>query len=345
MSKSKKTIKIGKVSIGAGYPAAIQSMSDLLTTDTNAVVAQAERLEKLGCKIFRVAVPDEDAAKAAGVIKKSINMPLVADIHYDYKLGIKAAEAGVDKLRINPGNMKKRDLKELVRAVKDFNIPIRVGVNGGSLEKKYETHTNRAYALALSAADGIKFLEDEGFFEIVVSLKSSSVKETVEAYRYMDKMCEYPLHIGVTEAGGREAGIIKSAVGLGSLLLDGIGDTIRVSLTAEPEEEVRAAKRILGAAGVYNNLAEVISCPKCGRCTYDTKRLTEKVEKLTENIEKPLKIAVMGCAVNGPGEARHCDLGIAFGNKKAVVFRKGDIISTVSETSAEEYFLSLIKDL
>ncbi|MDR3263243.1 MAG: flavodoxin-dependent (E)-4-hydroxy-3-methylbut-2-enyl-diphosphate synthase [Clostridiales bacterium] len=338
----KKIVQIGGVYIGGSYRVAIQSMSDLPTRDIDAVVKQAEALKKDGCDIFRVAVPDTESARALAEIKKRIEMPLVADIHFDYKLAIQAAAFGADKIRINPGNMPVGGLKELTRVLKAAHIPLRVGINGGSLEKKYSAMPDRAMALAMSAADCVKRLEDDGFFDIVISLKSSSVLETVKAYRYIDKLCDYPLHIGVTEAGIGQAGVIKSAAGLGALLLDGIGNTVRVSLTGDPSEEIRTAKGILRAVGLDRDFAEIISCPKCGRCAYDTESLAKKVAEFTRHVAKPLKIAVMGCVVNGPGEAETCDIGIAFGSGKAVIFKCGKVFLTVRDKDAEEIFLKEI---
>jgi (E)-4-hydroxy-3-methylbut-2-enyl-diphosphate synthase len=385
----KKVIQIGDIKIGGDYPVAVQTMSNLPASDVSAVVRQAAACFDLGCGIFRIAVPDFEAAAAIKQIKRAIKMPLVADIHFDCRLGVEAAKNGADKLRINPGNMKKDDLKKVVSAAKEYGIPIRVGVNGGSLEKKYRdiiekenTEKNidfsryraaeteggfsekergktavfsrfkdddfvlkRAEALAASAMDGVRLLEEQDFFNTVVSLKSSSVRETVAAYRIVDGLCAYPLHIGVTEAGGERAGILKSAAGLSALLLDGIGDTVRVSLTAAPEKEVAAAVGILRAVGLDKNYAEIISCPKCGRCSYDTERLLNVVEDLTKDVKKPLKIAVMGCVVNGPGEAGACDIGIAFGDGRAAVFKDGKVYKTLDADDAEREFLKEIRAL
>ncbi|MDR3292784.1 MAG: flavodoxin-dependent (E)-4-hydroxy-3-methylbut-2-enyl-diphosphate synthase [Clostridiales bacterium] len=337
----KKIIKIGNVSIGGENPVAIQSMSDLPTTDIDGVVRQAERLKEAGCDIFRVAVRDEADAHAFCEIKKRIDMPLAADIHFSHKTGILAVEAGADKIRINPGNMTHDGVRELLRAVRERGIPIRIGVNSGSIEKKYEKF-DRTAALVLSLSDSVRQIEDDGYGKLVLSLKSSSVTETVRAYREADKLFDYPLHIGVTEAGTLASGVVKSAVGLGALLTDGIGDTMRVSLTADPVREVEYAKRILRAVGLDKNYAEVVSCPRCGRCGYDTQTLAELVEERTRFVKKPLKIAVMGCEVNGPGEAKHCDLGIAFGRDKAVLFKKGEVYLTEETEKAVAIFLEEI---
>jgi (E)-4-hydroxy-3-methylbut-2-enyl-diphosphate synthase len=380
----KKVVNIGDVKIGGEYPAAVQTMSNLPTTDVKAVVRQAHSCRDEGCRIFRVAVYDAASAEALGAIKKSVKMPIVADIHFDYRLGVAAAKNGADKLRINPGNMPKEGLRILARTAKEYGIPVRVGVNGGSLEKKYATTArgvsgeeisansgeeisansgmcleagvknsgnqdmrgiSRAEALVNSALDGAGLLEGEGLSDIVVSLKSSAAAETVAAYRLAGRLCGYPLHIGVTEAGSPDYGIIKSAAAAGALLLDGIGDTIRVSLTADPVSETRAAVKILRAVGLDRNYAEVIACPKCGRCVHDTEGFVRTVENFTADVKTPLKIAVMGCAVNGPGEAAESDIGIAFGGSGAAIFKYGRVYKTVPTEEAEREFLREIEAL
>ncbi|MDR1939296.1 MAG: flavodoxin-dependent (E)-4-hydroxy-3-methylbut-2-enyl-diphosphate synthase [Clostridiales bacterium] len=341
----KRTVKIGGVSVGGGNPVAVQTMAKAAATDIKAIIEQAAAAKEAGCDIFRVAVPDMSAAAALREIRRNIDMPLVADIHFDYKLAIAAAKNRADKVRINPGNIKKAGLKELTAALKDLRVPVRVGVNGGSLEKSYKNSSDRASALASSAMDAIRLMEDLGFYDIVASLKSSSAAETVAAYRQIDKLCQYPLHIGVTEAGTPERGIIKSAAALGSLLLDGIGDTVRISLAADPTAEVKAARELLRAVGLDKSFVEVIACPRCGRCGYDVGGLAQKVEDYTRNVKKPLKIAVMGCVVNGSGEAGACDLGIAFGGDKAVVFKDGSVLKTVGADDAEGCLFEEIKKL
>ena len=341
----KKALYVGGVKIGGGARVKIHTMSDLPTYGIDGVVRQAADAARAGCDIFRVAVPDLRSAEAVKELKRQISMPIVADVHFDYKLGLAAIASGADKLRINPGNIPEAGLKKLASAAKERGIPIRVGVNGGSLEKKYAASADKSEALAMSAVGGARLLESCGFSDIVLSLKASSVKDTVLAYRLADKLCDYPLHIGITEAGTPALGIYKSAVGLGALLLDGIGDTLRVSLTASPVEEVIAAREILRASGYDKRFAEVISCPKCGRCGYDTAALAALVEKTVSNVEKPLRIAVMGCVVNGPGEAKDCDLGIAFGDGRAALFKDGKVYKTVPEAEAEKAFLEELKIL
>lgn len=332
--KKTKTIKIGSIKIGGNNPIAVQSMCNTKTHNVAATVKQITELQKNGCEIIRVAVPDMRAAKELGKIKTKIKIPLVADIHFDWRLAIEAANQGVDKIRINPGNIGSEDrVKEVVNICKKKNIPIRIGVNSGSVEKKlidkYGGPT--AKAMAESAINEIKLLEKLNFKNIVVSAKASSVPKMIEVYQMLSKRIDYPLHLGVTEAGTEWIGTIKSSIGIGSLLSQGIGDTIRVSLTADPIQEVKTAWEILKSLELRNRGRILISCPTCGRTEIDLIKLATQIEKLTENIEKPIKIAVMGCVVNGPGEAREADIGIAGGKKQAVIFKKGKIICTVPE--------------
>ncbi len=334
MIQKTKEVNIGGVKIGGGNPVAIQSMCNTDTRDVNATVEQIARLTDAGCEIIRVAVPDMEAARAVREIKKRISIPLVVDIHFDYRLALECMKNGADKVRINPGNIgDKSRVKQVVEMAKAGGIPIRIGVNGGSLEKrllqKYGGVT--ADALVESAAGHIAILKDLNFDDIVVSIKVSDVPTTIEAYRKFSKASNIPLHIGVTEAGTLRAGTIKSAIGIGTLLSEGIGDTIRVSLTADPVEEIYAAKEILRILNLRKTGAQIVSCPTCGRTRIDLIDIASEVERRAANIDKPVKIAVMGCAVNGPGEAREADIGIAGGDGVGLIFKKGEIIRKVSE--------------
>ncbi|MFH1564747.1 MAG: flavodoxin-dependent (E)-4-hydroxy-3-methylbut-2-enyl-diphosphate synthase [bacterium] len=342
MRKKTKTIKIGKIKVGGNNPVAVQSMCNTKTHNVPATVKQITELQKNGCEIIRVAVPDMRAAKELGNIKSKINIPLVADIHFDWKLAIEAANQGVDKIRINPGNIGSEDrVKEVVKICKKKNIPIRIGVNSGSLEKKlmdkYGGPTTKA--MVESVINEIKLLEKLNFKNIVVSAKASTVPKMIEVYHKLSKQIDYPLHLGVTEAGTQWIGTIKSSIGIGSLLAQGIGDTFRVSLTADPVQEVKTAWEILKSLEIRNRGRTFISCPTCGRTQINLIKLATQIEKLTENIEKPIKIAVMGCVVNGPGEAREADIGIAGGKKQAVIFKKGKIICTVPESEIVGRFM------
>jgi (E)-4-hydroxy-3-methylbut-2-enyl-diphosphate synthase len=329
-----REVRIGSVVIGGDHPVAVQSMTLTDTRDVQATVEQILRLEEAGCEIVRVAVPDEEAAAALSSIKKQIHIPLVADIHFHYKLALKAIDAGVHKIRINPGNLGGEErVKMVTRAAREAGIPMRVGVNAGSLEKeivdKYGGPTPQG--MVESALRYVHFLEDEGFRDIVLSLKASDVPRMVEAYTLMREACDYPLHLGVTEAGPPSTGIIKSAMGIGFLLMNGIGETIRVSLTADPVEEVRVGWEILKSLGLRSRGPMLISCPMCGRCEVDLLELTAKVEKAIAGIKKPLHIAVMGCVVNGPGEAREADLAVVGGKQKGMLLKRGEIIATLPE--------------
>ncbi|MFZ6016727.1 MAG: flavodoxin-dependent (E)-4-hydroxy-3-methylbut-2-enyl-diphosphate synthase [Nitrospirota bacterium] len=343
--KKTRVIYVGKVPVGGGNPITVQSMTKTNTRDVEATVNQIMSLEAAGCEIIRLAVPDMDAAKALSKIKKSINIPMIADIHFDWRLALEAVKQGVDGLRVNPGNIgAKWKLKDVVNAAKERGIPIRIGVNAGSLEKellKKYGHPEPE-ALVESAKRHIEMLEEMDFRDIKVSLKASSVLTTIEAYRQFSERYDYPLHIGVSEAGPPFTGIIKSSVGLGILLSDGIGDTIRVSLTAEPGEEVRVAYGILKALGIREKGAEIISCPTCGRCNIDLKGLATEVESRLRDIDKPITVAVMGCIVNGPGEAREADFGIAGGKGRGILFRKGKIIRKLKE---EELLDALLNEI
>ena len=343
----KRRVKVGNAILGDGN-IYIQSMLNVPASDVEGNVKQALELEQAGCEILRVSVPTMNDVRLISEIKAKVSIPLVADIHFDYRIALRCVEEGIDKLRINPGNI---GSKENVKAVSDIcktkGIPIRIGVNSGSLEKdlleKYGFPCSDA--LVESAVRHIRLLEEQDFHDIVISIKASSVPTMIEAYRKLDKICDYPLHLGVTEAGTERMGIIKSAIGIGSLLCDGIGDTIRVSLTEEPVMEIKAAKDILTAIGKSNDSVEIISCPTCGRTQIDLISLAHKVEAATAGIHKKIKIAVMGCAVNGPGEAREADIGIAGGNGEGLIFKKGEIVRKVREEELLEVLLDEIKKM
>lgn len=342
-----KKVKVGNTFIGGGTPVKIQTMCDVKTSKIDDVIKEIEEVYEIGCDIIRVSVKDENDAFALSEIKKRTPIPLVADIHFDYRLLLKAIDQGVDKVRINPGNVGSDAVLETVaKAIKNSGVAVRVGSNSGSIEKKfYEKYGRSSQALAESALNKVALLEKFGVDNIVVSAKASDVKTTVDAYRYLHEKTSYPLHLGVTEAGSLNMGVVKSSIGIGSLLIDGIGDTIRVSLTAPIKEEVVYAKKILRSVGLDKNYVEVVSCPTCGRTAYDMKNLLSKVENAVAGINKPLKVAIMGCVVNGPGEAKECDIGIAGGDGKCVIFKKGNVYMTVAEDNAEELFIGEIKKL
>jgi (E)-4-hydroxy-3-methylbut-2-enyl-diphosphate synthase len=326
-----KQILVGKVPVGGGAPVAIQSMCSTHTDDVEATVQQILRLEAAGCEIIRVAVPNMAAAHAVGKIKERIHIPLVVDIHFDYRLALEAIAAGADKVRINPGNIGGEDrVKAVADACRAKNIPIRIGVNGGSLEKELLAKYGKVCpeALVESAFGHIKLLNKFDFDDICVSLKSSSVPLTMAAYRLMHEKSDYPLHLGVTEAGTPTMGMIKSAIGIGGLLAMGIGDTLRVTLTADPAEEVVAAKQILQAAGLRQDGPNLISCPTCGRTNIDLIPLANEVEQRLKSVKKPITVAVMGCVVNGPGEASAADVGIAGGQGNGILFAHGEVLKT-----------------
>lgn len=329
-----KTVQIADKVIGGGNPILIQSMTNTRTEDVKATVEQIHRLEKAGCEIIRATVPNMEAAKALSEIKKEISIPLVADIHFDYKMAIAAIQNGADKIRINPGNIGSREkVEEVVRAARERSIPIRIGVNSGSLEKnlieKYGGVT--AQGLVESALDKVRLIEDMDYTNMVISIKSSDVLMCVKAHQILAEKSDYPLHVGITESGTVMSGNIKSGIGLGIILHEGIGDTIRVSLTTDPVEEVRSAKLILRTLGLRKGGIEVVSCPTCGRTKIDIIRLAAEVEKMVEDIPLELKVAVMGCAVNGPGEAKEADIGIAGGDGEGLLIKKGEIIRKVPE--------------
>ncbi len=343
-----KQIKVGAVPVGGGAPIAIQSMCNTKTADAAATVAQIHALEAAGCEIVRVAVPDMAAADTVGAIRRAIGIPLVADIHFDYKLALRCVEQGVDKIRINPGNIGSHDrVRAVADACREHGIPIRIGVNGGSLEKdlleKYGGVT--AEALVESAMGHVHLLQACHFDDICLSVKCSSVPVNMKAYQMLSERTDYPLHLGVTEAGTPGMGIIKSAIGIGGLLCQGVGDTIRVSLTADPVEEIYAAKRILAAAGIRRMGPNLIACPTCGRTGYDMIPIAEEVERRLQGCTKPITVAVMGCVVNGPGEARAADVGIAGGQGEGLVFRRGEILYKVPQERLVDALMEEIEKL
>lgn len=341
-------VKIGNVFIGDNEKVLIQSMTNTDTRDIKKTVKQIDELTEAGCDIVRCTVPDMESAYAIKEIKKQIKIPLVADIHFDYRLAIESVKAGVDKVRINPGNIGGFDkVCEVVKALKERNIPLRIGVNAGSLDKKILEKYGKICpeALVESAKEHIDLVNRCDYDNIVVSLKCSNTKLTVDSYRLFNKKFDYPLHLGITEAGTTYNGIIKSAVGIGSLLLDGIGDTVRVSLTADPVEEIKAAKSILSAVGLSENSVNVVSCPTCGRTKIDLIKIANIVTDAVENIKKPITVAVMGCVVNGPGEAKEADIGIAGGDGCAVLFKKGEIVRKIKEEEIAEVLLSEINKM
>lgn len=342
-----KKVKIGGTYIGGGTSVKVQSMTTFKPSDIQNTVRQINSLERAGCEIVRFSVQSEADADAVKLIKKRVSLPLVADIHFNHRLALRCIENGIDKIRINPGNIGgESNLKELAAALNGSGVPVRVGANSGSIKKEYllKYGVSRE-SLVESALDNVRLLEKYGVDNIVISVKASSVPLTVAAYRLISQKCDYPLHLGVTEAGTLESGLIKSAAGIGSLLLDGIGDTIRVSLTDSPVREAAAAKGILRAVGLDKNYVQVIACPTCGRCEWNVQKTAKKVEKMVKNCKKPLKIAVMGCIVNGPGEAKECDLGIAGGEGKCAIFKKGKVYKTLDAAAAEAEFEKEVKRL
>ena len=343
-----RQMNIGGVTIGGGAAVAIQSMCSTRTEDVAATVAQILRLEQAGCEIVRVAVPTPEAARAIGQIKKAIHIPLVADIHFDYRLALQCAAEGVDKIRINPGNIGSQErVQAVAEACRRHHIPIRIGVNGGSLEKPLLEQYGGVTAQALvdSAMGHVRLLNDCGFDDICLSVKCSHVPTNMQAYTLLSRQTDYPLHLGVTEAGTPEMGVLKSAIGIGGLLCQGIGDTIRVSLTADPVEEVVAAKRILQAIDMRRSGPNLISCPTCGRTKYDMIPIAREVEQRLRGCTKPITVAVMGCAVNGPGEARNADVGIAGGDGEGLLFRKGEILYKVPQEHLVDALMAEIEKL
>lgn len=346
-SRATRPVMVGNVQIGGNAPVIVQSMTNTDTRDAQATINQINELAAAGCEVIRCAVPDREAAEALTVIKPAIKIPLIADIHFDYRLALAALAAGVDGLRINPGNIGgKRKVREVVAAARERSVPIRIGVNAGSLEKellqKYGGVT--AEAMVESALGHIRILEELNYQEIKVSLKASRIPLMLEAYRQLSARVDYPMHVGVTEAGTVRSGTIKSAVGIGALLAEGIGDTIRVSLTGDPKHEVAVAWEILKALDLRRRGAELISCPTCGRTQINLINIAEQVEEKLAKVDKPIKVAVMGCVVNGPGEAREADVGIAGGKGVGLIFRKGEVIRKVPEENlVEELFKEIEK--
>lgn len=348
MRKQKRVVNIGGVKIGGDNPIAIQSMCNTDTRDVKSTVNQILELEDAGCEIIRVAVPDMEAAQAVGDIKKQIHIPLVVDIHFDYRLALECMKNGADKVRINPGNIGDSErVKQVVEMAKSRQIPIRIGVNGGSLEKnllqKYGGVT--ADALVESAMGHVAILDELNFNDIVVSIKISDVPKMLDAYRKFNEISDIPLHIGVTESGTLKSGTVKSSVGIGALLAEGIGDTMRVSLTANPVEEIYTAYDIQKVLGLRKTTVEIVSCPTCGRTQIDLIPIANEVERRVQNLKKPIKIAVMGCAVNGPGEAREADIGIAGGKGEGLIFKKGEIIRKVKESEIIDELIREIDNL
>lgn len=342
-----RSVRVGNLTLGGGR-IYVQSMLNTPAGDHDAAIAQAKALEAAGCEILRLSVPNRDSLETIRRLKKAVSMPIVADIHFDYRLAIASVEAGADKIRINPGNIGSEEkVRAVVEACKAKKVPIRIGVNGGSLERelleKYGSPTPEA--MVESAMRHVRILERLDFHDIVISIKSSNVKNMINAYRLLAKVCDYPFHLGVTEAGTREMGLVKNAIGIGSLLVDGIGATIRVSLTADPVEEIYAGFRILKALDLVEGACQLVSCPTCGRTRIPVIEIAEKVEKALENNRSGLKVAVMGCAVNGPGEAREADVGIAGGDGEGLIFKKGRIIKKVPQDQLFDALMAEIEQM
>ena len=344
--KKTRQITVGNVKVGGSAPVTIQSMTNTFTQDIRATVDQIRSLEKAGCEIVRVAVPDEEAATAISSIREKISIPLIADIHFDFRLAIASIKSGADGLRINPGNIgKEKKVKAIVQCAKDFNVPIRIGVNSGSLEKDILKKYNGVCAEGMveSAIRHINLLRSYDFHDMKISIKASDVYRTIEAYRMLSSKTDLPLHVGVTEAGALYSGIVKSSLGIGMLLAEGVGDTIRVSLTRDPVEEVRVGYEILQALDIRRHRPDIISCPTCGRCNIDLFDIVERVEAALLTKPLPIKIAIMGCVVNGPGEAREADIGIAGGNGTGILFKKGEVISRFPQEKLVEVLLEEVE--
>lgn len=346
--RQSKKVKVGKIFVGGDSPVTVQSMLNRPASDIEGSIRQAVELEKVGCEIIRAAVPDMEAVRLIEKLKENLTVPVVADIHFDYRLALASLDAGVDKIRINPGNIGSMErVRAVANACKAKQVPIRIGVNSGSLEKeqllKYGSPC--AEALAESAMNHVLLLEQCDFDDIIISIKSSSVQTMIDAYRIVASKCDYPLHLGVTEAGTHNMALIKSSIGIGSLLIDGIGDTIRVSMTDDPVKEVSAANGILKAIGLKTDCVDIVSCPTCGRTKIDLISLANEVESRLSGCKKNIKVAVMGCAVNGPGEAREADIGIAGGDGCALIFKKGEIVCKVPENEAVGRLLEEIEKI
>jgi len=344
--RESKKIKVGDLFIGGDAPITIQSMTNTKTSDVEATVQQILELEQAGCEIVRVTVNDKEAAEAIKEIKKRIHIPLVADIHFDYKLALMAIENGIDKLRINPGNIGSIDrIEAVVNAAKEKKIPIRIGVNSGSLDKEiHERYGVTAEGLYHSALKHIRILESLDFYDTIVSIKASQIEMTLEAFKMLSEEVDYPFHIGITEAGTKFKGTIKSSIGIGALLLNGLGDTLRVSITADPVEEIPVCKEILNTLGLRTFGIKFVSCPTCGRTQTAMIEIAEAVEKAVSHLNKELTVAIMGCAVNGPGEAKEADLGVACGDKTGLIFKKGEILKKVDENSIVSTLVQMIED-
>ena len=339
-----KKVKIGNVVIGGGERIAVQSMSTHKLKDIGLAVSDCEKLSASGCDILRFSVLDEEDARSISEIKKRVSIPIVADIHFDYKLALLSIEAGADKIRINPGNIgSDENVKKVAAALRERKIPVRVGSNTGSIEKEHLFKYGKSdIALGESALKNVSILERFGVEDIVVSVKASDVPLTVKAYEYVAAKVDYPLHVGITEAGTEYNGVVKNAMGIGVLLLKGIGDTIRVSLSADPEKEIKAARAILSGLNLIDDCPKIIACPTCGRCAWDCMGFAKKTEDYVKNVKKPIKIAVMGCAVNGPGEAKDADVGVAGGKDGCIIFVKGEVIKKVKEDELESAFFGEI---
>ncbi len=343
--KNTRVIKVGNRLIGGNNPITVQSMTNTLTKDIDSTIKQIKKLEEAGCDIIRVAISDMEDARSIDSISKAVDIPIIGDIQYDYKLALAAIEHGIDGLRINPGNIGgKEKIREIVKACKEKDISIRVGVNSGSIKKEYLDKYSgvNEYSMVYSALENVKLLEDLGFYDIKISLKASNVPLTIKSYMKISELCDYPLHLGITEAGPNWRGTIKSSVGIGTLLAMGIGDTIRISLTGDPVEEVRVGREILKSLGLLKEGLELISCPTCGRTKIDLIKIVEEAERRLDGIDKHIKVAIMGCPVNGPGEAREADIGIAGGNGEGLIFKKGQIVRKVKE---EDLLDELIKEI
>lgn len=340
-----RQVKVGNLSIGGNAPITIQSMTNTDTRDIPSTIEQIKRLEAAGCEIVRLAVPDLAAADALKEIKKNVSIPLVADIHFDYRLALASLESGVDKLRLNPGNIGGQDrVRQVVTAAKERNVPIRIGVNGGSLDRdilsKYGHPSPEA--LVESALQHLGYLDELNFSDVILAIKSSDVPNTIKAYRLLAEETDCPFHIGITESGTKEGGTVKSSVGIGILLSEGLGDTLRVSLTGDPVEEIRVGRTILQSLGLRESGVKVISCPTCGRCHLDLEPIALEIEKRVANLDKTMTVAIMGCAVNGPGEAREADIGIAGGNGEGLLFKKGEIIRKLKSDEIVEVLMDEI---
>lgn len=345
--KNTRAVNVGGVIVGGNHPIVIQSMTNTPTEDVAQTVNQILELEREGCQIVRLAIPTQEAAIAVKEIKKKVNIPLVADIHFNHILALEVMKNGIDALRINPGNIGGEEkVKAVIRMAKEKKIPIRIGVNGGSLDKKVLSEDCTVVeSMIQSALEHISILENMDFYDIVVSLKASDIFRSIEAYTRFSEISSYPLHLGITESGGVRSGAVKSAIGIGSLLMNGIGDTIRVSLTANPVEEVIIAKDILKSLDLYDKDIKIISCPTCGRTKIDLIPLAERIEKAVKDIHKPITLAIMGCAVNGPGEAREADIGIAGGIGEAILFKKGEVVRKIKEADIEVELLKEIEKM